>query len=672
MPIDKVDRLNNKKIDIEIRIRDSIKEESIRNENKALEKIKSNPRAFYTYFKRKSKIYTSIGPLLDKSNNLQSDPEKMSNILQQQYSAVFSNPDSGDKNQPMPDTSNVPELNDLKITEDDIISAIKEISPHSAPGPDKIPALLLKEVKSEIAPALKILWQTSIDQGDIPSDLLKQTIIPIFKKDNKSLASNYRPISLTSHLIKVFERVLRDKLIFHLESNDLISNHQHGFRSRRSTLTQLLDHINSILEILERNENADVILLDMAKAFDTVNHQILIHKLEHMKVTGKILTWIKLFLTKRSQTVVVDGHKSYPVHVASGVPQGTVLGPVLFLLYINNITQFVKSSIIKLFADDSKLIASIKTLEDREKILSDLSALTTWTEMNSMRFNEEKFQLLQIGPHENLKYPYNTNNIEIKKSEYVKDLGIYVSEDLSYNFHITEMTRSASNYASWLLRTFRSRNQEVMLLLLKTYIIPRLEYASAVWNPTKISEIEQIEAVQRTFTSRIEDLDHMNYHERLQHLKLYSLQRRRERFIILHTYKIYKSLSPNDLNLEFQNHPRLGPQCKRLPLKSKITRIKNLRFSFFSHHAPRLFNIIPAKIKMANTLGTFKKYLDKLLNQIPDTPPTPGYKRANSNSLVEWVRSIQAARVVISAEDDHHTTRSCSVYNTVVAPAAHD
>ena len=452
VPEGKLDRLNKKKADIEIKIRDAIKEEAIQKEKKVIEKIKSNPRAFYTYSKSKSKTFTSIGPLLDNSHKLQSDPRVMSNILQHQYQKVFSNPDSGDTNQPMPDTSHIPQFDDIKITEQDVISAINEISLYSAPGPDKIPAILIKECKNEIAPALTILWQKSIDQGEIPSELLKQTIIPIYKKDNKSLASNYRPISLTSHLIKVFERVLRDKLIAHLESNNLITQHQHGFRSNRSTVTQLLDHINSILEILERNENADIVYLDMAKAFDTVNHKILLHKLEQMKVSGKILTWIKMFLTKRSQQVVVNKQKSDSAHVTSGVPQGTVLGPALFIIYINNITDFVKSSIIKLFADDSKLIASIKSLSDREKLLADLHALTTWTELNSMRFNEDKFQLLQIGPNEDLKQPYVNNTINIQKSTTVKDLGIYISEDMTYKYHITEMTNSATNYASWLPR----------------------------------------------------------------------------------------------------------------------------------------------------------------------------------------------------------------------------
>ena len=231
--------------------------------------------------------------------------------------------------------------------------------------------------------------------------------------------------------------------------------------------------------------------------------------------------------------MVVDGIKSKPAHVQSGVPQGTVLGPALFIVYMNNVTEFIKSSIIKLFADDSKLIASIKDESDREKLLDDLNALIKWTDMNSMRFNEDKFQLLQIGPHNELKQPYSSNNIQIEKSSHVKDLGIYLSEDMSCKYHISQMTESASNFASWLLRTFITREKEVMLLLLKTYLVPRLEYCSPVWSPTKISEIEQVESVQRSFTRNIENLEGLNYHDRLKHLKLFSLQRRRERATLL-------------------------------------------------------------------------------------------------------------------------------------------
>ena len=656
---DKLKKLNTRKSLLEVDIRNAIREEAIQKEIDVIKKIKTNPRAFYSYAKKKSKTITTIGPLLDKNNKLQSNPILMSNIMQEQYKKVFSKPEGGKKGQPLPDTSAVPDFSDITITVEDITRAINEISPNSAPGPDKIPARLLKECKTQLAPALVILWQKSIDSGQIPSELLQQTIIPIFKKENKSLPSNYRPISLTSHLIKVFERVLRDKIIQHLETNSLISKHQHGFRKHRSTLTQLLHHFDSILEILEQNENADIIYLDLSKAFDKVNHRILLHKLEHMKITGKINAWIKSFLTNRIQHVVINGHKSDPATVVSGVPQGTVLGPALFIIYMDNITDYIKSTIIKMFADDSKLISSIKNLADREKLITDLKALIKWTEENSMEFNDDKFQLLQIGQDSLLKLPYKFNNLNIQKSSHVRDLGVYMSESLSFTYHITEMTINATNFASWLLRTFRTRKKDPMLLFLKTYLIPRLEYCSPVWNPHKITEIEQIEAVQRSFTSKIENMENLNYWERLQHLKLFSLQRRRDRFIIIHTYKIYKNLAPNDINIQFHDNPRLGIQCKRLPVKSKVTKVKSLRYNFFSHSAPRLFNVIPGQIKRAESVESLKKQLDKFLFKIPDNPPTAGYTRANNNSLPEWVTAINDVKRQMPHEEEVCAPRGC-------------
>lgn len=647
---EKIDKLNKRRGQIELDIRDSLKEEAIKKEADVINKIKSNPRAFFTYAKKKSKVITNIGPLLDKNNKLQSDPTKMSNILQDQYKTAFSDPDSGQKDQPQPDTSHVPDFSDISFSEEDIIKAINELGINSAPGPDKIPAKVIKECKEELAPALVILWRRSLDSGLIPEDLLSQTIIPIFKKENKSQASNYRPISLTSHFIKIFERILRDKLIDHLEENNLITPQQHGFRRYRSTLTQLLHHFDLILQILEANVNADTLYLDLSKAFDKVNHQILIHKLEQMKITGKILNWIRSFLTNRKQIVVVNGHKSTSAKVESGVPQGTVLGPALFIIYMNNVTEYLRNIIIQLFADDSKITTAIANLSDRTKLLNALKALLDWTSHNSMKFNEQKFQLLQIGSDDTLKIPYQCNDITINKSETVRDLGVLVSEDFSFKPHIAEITDNAANFASWLLRTFSTREEDVMLLLLKTYLIPRLEYCSAAWNPHKINEIELLESVQRSFTSKIVNMEQLNYYERLAKLKLFSLQRRRERFQIIHTWKIYKKLAPNDLNLKFHNH-RLGTQADRLPLKGKSEKVRTLRHNFFSHSGPRLFNLVPGYIKSAKTIETFKKNLDRFLMRIPDYPPIPGYKRANSNSLVDWVSNIQRAKAEMSNTD---------------------
>ena len=641
---EKLDKLHKRRCQIEIDIRDNIKEEAFKKEIEVINKIKTNPRAFFSYSKKKSKVITNIGPLIDNNNKLQSDPTVMSNILQDQYKTAFSDPNSGEKTQQLKDTSHAPVFADISFTEEDVIKAIDELGINSAPGPDKIPAKVIKECKHQLALALVILWRRSLDSGLIPEDLLSQTIIPIFKKDNKSLASNYRPISLTSHLIKIFERILRSKLIDHLETNNLITPQQHGFRRYRSTLTQLLHHFDLILQILESNNNADTLYLDLSKAFDKVNHQTLLHKLEQMKITGKILTWIRSFLTNRTQQVVVNGHKSIPVKVESGVPQGTVLGPALFIIYMNNVTEYIRNVTIQLFADDSKITTAITNSADRNKLLDALKSLLVWTMHNSMEFNDQKFQLLQIGRDDTLKLPYECNDIKIKNSETVRDLGVLVSEDFSFKPHIAEISDRAKNFAAWLLRTFSTRTEEVMLLLLKTYLIPRLEYCSAAWNPHLINEIEQLESVQRSFTSRIDNMEHLNYYERLAKLKLYSLQRRRERFLIIHTWKTFKELAPNDLQLKFHIHSRLGIQADRLPLKAKSEKVKTLRHNFFSHSGPRLFNLIPGQIKSAQTLQSFKNNLDKFLRKIPDYPPIPGYKRVNTNSLVDWVTSIQRAK----------------------------
>jgi hypothetical protein len=276
---------------------------------------------------------------------------------------------------------------------------------------------------------------------------------------------------------------------------------------------------------------------------------------------------------------------------------------------------------------------------------------------------------MQIGSSNELKQPYSLGEIIIKNSINVRDLGVHISENLSLKYHITEMTTTATNFATWLLRTFRTREKEVMLLLLKTYIIPRLEYCSPVWSPHKINEIQEIEAVQRTFTAKIEGMSGFNYWERLSQMKLFSIQRRRERFIIIHAQKIYLKLAPNDVNLQFHEHIRLGTQCRRLPPKSKIGSIKTLRENYFSHVAPKLYNLIPKIIKSAKNINSFKRKLDYFVMKIPDTRPISGYKHANTNSLTEWVGCIQQAKkslLSISEEDDGMA--DCLKYNIVEAP----
>ena len=667
---DKITKLQAKVIKLEEEIRQSIEEESQRKEAEAISKIKCNPRAFYSYANRKRKQKCKIGPLIDSEGNLQSDPKVMADLLQKQYVKVFSEDNTPDNQESTEDnTANV--LADIEFSEEDIIKAINAMPEKSSPGPDKFPSILIKKCKEELSIPLYLLWRKSLDTGSVPIGHKQQTIVPIFKKESKAKPQNYRPVSLTSHILKIFERVLRERIVRFVEENNLLSNDQYGFRPGRSTILQLLVHIDNVIEILEKNKNADVLYLDFAKAFDKVCHKTLLKKLEGFGIQGKLLQWIKNFLSDRYQRVVVQGKLSEPERVKSGVPQGTVLGPVLFILYINNITEVLKNAAIKIFADDSKLIQAIDSEEDRLKLIEDLNAVLKWAEDNSMQLNDTKFMLLQHGKNENLKQPYRINeNVLLEQCEYAKDLGILVDSELKFSQQIATCTTSASQVAGWALRVFSSRSKEVLLVLYKALVRPKLEYGCMVFNPQQIGEISRMEAVQRNFTHRIENMDTLNYWERLQALGLYSLQRRRERFICVQMFKIFKQIIPNNLQLEFYETSRHGPMCKRKKLIAKSAKVNTLRCNSFSDVGAKLFNILPKQLKEAPTKDSFKRKLDRLLSKLPDRPPIPGYMRQNDNSIWDWLRSerISSITELENAEEDVQSRETGVVKETLPQP----
>ena len=637
----KLIHLNEQRATVELLMRDDLKNDRIRKETDAISKIKVNPKAFYSFAKKSADYKPPVGPLLDENNQLQSDPTTMANILQKQYQTAFSDPSKVDPTNITLDREPMVLLDDIIFTVADVHEAIDKLQTSSAPGPDKFPAIILKECKEALAPQILKIWQASFESGTIADSFKTQSITPIFKKGSKAIAANYRPVSLTSHLIKVFERVIRCKMVNFIEGNNLLNPNQHGFRSGRSCLTQLLHHIDDIINDLCNDSNADVIYLDFSKAFDKVDHNILLRKLWAYGIRGRLYRWIEAFLRDRKQFVIVEGWKSFLAAVISGVPQGTVLGPLLFLLYIDDITTVVLHSKIKIFADDSKIHKLIRSLLDRLLLQEDLERVVDWAESNNMELNEEKFQLLQHGKNNDLKLPYTLPSGQVLYSApYVKDLGVYVDSDLKWRTHIAMKSQKAKNMASWVLRTFTTRDTETMMLLYKSYVRSHLEYCGPLWSPHLKCDIIQIEAVQRSFTAKISGFRALNYWERLRRLSLYSLQRRRERYTIILTWKIYNDILPNSVNIVFRESSRHGTSCTRPLGDSKYSSINTLRFNSFASTASALYNVVPPHIKSLNTLTKFKSALDAFLKSFPDTPPTPGYIGQNSNSMLEWAGSI--------------------------------
>ena len=233
----------------------------------------------------------------------------------------------------------------------------------------------MQEVKCQISKPLSILFNKSLTLCKVPSDWKCANVTPIFKKGNKSQPGNYRPISLTSVVCKLLETVIRDKMVKFLEENQIMKDSQHGFRSKRSCLTNLLDFFHDVFDNYDKCRSIDIIYLDFQKAFDKVPHKRLLDKLLTHGISGSIHDWIKDWLFERKQRVVINGVSSPWLNVKSGVPQGSVLGPVLFLIYVNDLDDGLMCKVSK-FADDTKLTSKVITTQEKEALQSDLDRLT--------------------------------------------------------------------------------------------------------------------------------------------------------------------------------------------------------------------------------------------------------------------------------------------------------
>ena len=646
---DRIKKLEDEIGAVMYEIKEAIVHHLDRGEKRAVDKIKVNPKYFYSYAKSFSKVKHSITALLDSDKKLVTERKGLANILQQQFCSVFSDTHNPDKSPP---TFTVPPLSsddtELVLTQDLIIKAISEIKLDSAPGPDGIPAILLKRCASSMSVPIHLLWSESMSTGIVPGFYKTGYVSPLFKKGSRCNAANYRPVTLTSHVVKVYERVVRKHMVRYLETNNLLSDKQHGFRSNRSCLTQMLDHFDDIFEGFTQGQDTDSIYLDFEKAFDKVDLELLMLKLKRYGFHHKLLAWIQSFLSHRQQVVVVNGVHSDIAMVLSGVPQGSVLGPLLFILFINDLEMVVSSSKVRFFADDTRVSKLIGCTEDCLSLQTDLDNILEWSRHNNMKLHEQKFELLNHLHNkrchsedlpffmETLIYKVSSEDI-LYPVDSVRDLGVMVSSDLSWRGHLSNMVTRARSTLSWVFSVFKTREKTVMTTLYKSLVRSLLEYCCPLWDPVKVTEIQLLEGVQRTFTSRICGTENMNYWERLTHMKMTSLQRRRERYTILMMWKILNNVVPNCCDIKFTETSRHGtraiiPSLSRSSSSSK----QSLYDSSFAVRGPRLWNIVPKDVKTADSFDSFKSRLSVFLALIPDEPPVAGYGSSWSNSLVDY------------------------------------
>ena len=583
-------------------------------------KAKTEPKAFWGHTRRKLKTKTGVAPLLSNpkdNDSMQFDETEKANLLLRQFSSVFTREPEGDIPRIAPRTST--RIPDLIITVKMVLDALKNINVNKSCGPDNLHPRLLFELADIIALPVTILFNKTLKSGELPKDWKMAFITGIFKKGSRHLPENYRPISLTSILCKLMERLVRDSVVTHLLENGLLTKKQFGFICGRSTLTQLLYYLDDCLEKIANGNVVDAIYLDFSKAFDTVPHRRLIGKLESYGIQGEILNWIKSFLQDRTQQVVVNGSTSNVAPVISGIPQGTVLGPVLFVIYINDLLDAISSDGL-MFADDTKVYRQIASLDDALHLQDDLMKLENWSKTWLLQFNADKCHVLTLGKFEDIKHAhqYSLCNNELEHVSSEKDLGVTIDEELKFEEHIARKIQVANGIVGQIRRSFSFLDAETFRRIFVAFVRPHLEYCQAVWSPHLRRNIDALENVQIRATKLVDGLSNLDYPERLKRIDLPTLAYRRRRGDMIEVFKHFKSYDRGTLSPSFKPRDRPSRQHKlQLHQPPSKDGARGAQRNSFYHRVVSTWNSLPKKVAEAETIEGFKNALDQLWEDDP-------------------------------------------------------
>ena len=459
-----------------------------------------------------------------------------------------------------------------------------------------------------------------MESGKLPEIWKTGNITAIHKKGPKNVCNNYRPVSLTSILCKVLESIIRDEIMAYMTGNNMLSNKQYGFLPQRSTTQQLLKIMDEWTECLDQGKPIESVYMDFMKAFDTVPHHRLLEKLRAYGIEGKLRAWIGEFLINRIQRVRVNTAFSSASVVTSGVPQGSVLGPALFVIYINDLPIGLDTKCY-MFADDTKLYRETdQDPRQEDKLQNDLMQLQRWSDKWLLRFHPDKCKRLFV--HANQQAPRrrqlyltktaedgNTTVIDLETVESHKDLGIRVDEKIQFRDHINDIVSKANQMMGLIRRTFKELTKEVFIPLYKALVRSRLEYGQAIWSPDKLMDIRKIEGVQRRATKQVKGLRNLSYPDRLRALNLPTLSYRRLRGDMIEMYKI------------MHDHYDKSTTINITPM---VSNLRGHKYKVFQHRAstelrkhsfrcrtPKHWNPLPKEVAEAPSIQAFERRLDK-------------------------------------------------------------
>ena len=373
-----------------------------------------------------------------------------------------------------------------------------KMNPRKATGPDSIPARILNDFAIEIAPIPTVIYNKSLQEGTVPDDWRHANVTAINKKGARHDAANYRPVSLSSLCCKLLEHAIVSNTVKHLEKHDILNDCQHGFRAKRSCETsQILTLYHELASSLDKKTQTDMVILDFSKAFDRVPHKRLLKKIHHYGIRDSTYQWIASFLSQRTQQVLMEGQSSEKVPVINGVPQGSVLGPVLFFIFINDLPDNLNSR-ARMFADDCIVYREIKSNKDQLTLQEDLDTLAAWKQKWGMDFHPQKCIVLRVRQAKSpMTFSYRLKGTVLAEEATSKYLGVDLQNNLSWNQHVSRVTKKANSMLGFLRRNLRKASQDTKAQAYMSMVRSIIDYCSTFCNPHQRDQKFQVEMVQR-------------------------------------------------------------------------------------------------------------------------------------------------------------------------------
>ena len=572
----------------------------------------SNPKRFWSYYSFRNKK-NPIPDKVDYRGTSITDDLARAEAFNDYFKSIFKD----HANCSFPDTtpicSYIPDLLEvIQVSSEEVVSLLSQLDTSKATGPDKLPAIILKNCAKSLSLSLSAFINFSLKTGLYLSEWKEANIPPVHKNGPRDDVLNYRPISLLPIVSKIQEKCVARKLVPHI--SDILHTAQYGFQAGVSCASQLVEVFHDIASVLDKGKETDIIYLDFSKAFDSVCHARLLCKLNNVGVSGPLLHWFKNYLTGRKQRVVINGcHPSW-AEVKSGVPQGSILGPILFLIYVNDLPDVIQNSNLAMFADDSKCFKSVNSVEDSTDLQIDLDNLCDWATLNELDFQPKKCVNLRISRKLcSFDRVYIINRMDqLKCVSSQRDLGVAVTKNLSWNDHIEQISAKANKMLGFIKRNCsRDLPSNALKALYLALVRSHLGYCCQLWAPQSvIRNILLIESIQRRATKFLCKYPNASYKERLVLLNLLPLNYWLEYLDLVFFFKCKNGLLAIDLckYVTFATgSTRRGSSGLNLKYNC-IPRTSSFRDTYFIRIV-NTWNALPNNIKGITILSTFKSKL---------------------------------------------------------------